>query len=52
VLDCSPLDFEALEVLPAPELAPGGGGRLPVWLALDEVMDPVSRAARCAACFP
>ena len=49
VLDCSPLEFEPMPELPAPAAAAaagegGGGGaaaRLPVWLCLDEVMDPV-----------
>jgi tRNA G18 (ribose-2'-O)-methylase SpoU len=48
VLDCSPLEWTPLERLPdtPPDGPPGsggggGGGRCPVWLALDEVMDPV-----------
>ena len=42
MLDCSALEFEALNALPDPP-APGAGdgARLPVWLCLDEVMDPV-----------
>lgn len=43
VLDCSALEFEALGELPAPPAAgdAGAAGRQPVWLCLDEVMDPV-----------
>jgi len=41
VLLADPLPWEALDQLPAPEgLA---GGPPPVWLALDEVQDPVRR---------
>lgn len=51
VLDCSALEFETMAVLPdAPTAADAAaGGRLPVWLCLDEVMDPVSDglAGRC-----
>jgi 21S rRNA (GM2251-2'-O)-methyltransferase len=67
ILDCSPLDWVALDRMPdhgspgeggdpadGDEGSPDGegegagagggvaGGRYPVWLALDEVMDPVS----------
>lgn len=48
VLDVSPLEWHTLEVLPPPEelqqqLEGGAAGstRHPVWLALDEVVDPV-----------
>jgi hypothetical protein len=44
VLDCSALEFEPMAALPdAPTAAAAAGGRLPVWLCLDEVMDPVSQ---------
>jgi hypothetical protein len=42
VLDCSPLEWEALERLPPADSFPPGAP--PVWLALDEVQDPVSCA--------
>lgn len=42
VLDCSALEFEAMPELPAPAPVDAATGRLPVWLCLDEVMDPVS----------
>lgn len=41
MLDCSPLEWEALEQLPPADSFPPGAP--PVWLALDEVQDPVSR---------
>jgi 21S rRNA (GM2251-2'-O)-methyltransferase len=41
VLDCSALEWEAMDRLPDAQ-PPDGGGRRPVWLALDEVTDPVS----------
>ena len=44
MLDCSALEFEPMAALPdAPTAAAAAGGRLPVWLCLDEVMDPVSQ---------
>ena len=39
VLDCTPLDWEALERLPPADSFPPGAP--PVWVALDEVQDPV-----------
>ncbi|KAL4421318.1 hypothetical protein ABPG75_010609 [Micractinium tetrahymenae] len=51
MLDCSPLDFEPMPVLPPAEPVHGpAGARLPVWLCLDEVMDPQNfgAALRCA----
>ena len=45
VLDCSPLEFEPLPSVPDAPEAPAAAGRLPVWLCLDEVMDPVSLAS-------
>lgn len=46
VLDCAPLEFELLSSFPDP---PAGGrgssGEVPIWLVLDEVMDPVSHSA-------
>jgi tRNA G18 (ribose-2'-O)-methylase SpoU len=42
VLDCSPLDWEALERLPPADSFPPGAP--PVWVALDEVQDPVSHS--------
>ena len=48
VLDCSPLEWVSLDVMPPPpELVPDKLPRWPVWLALDEVTDPVS----VTACF-
>ena len=40
VLDCGPLPWVPLDSFPAPE-ARSSTLRLPVWLALDEVTDPV-----------
>ena len=40
MLDCSPLPWVPLDTFPAPE-ARSRTLRLPVWLALDEVTDPV-----------
>jgi 21S rRNA (GM2251-2'-O)-methyltransferase len=47
VLDASPLDFEALEAFPEAGAVwgPGSEGPPPVWLCLDEVMDPVSHVS-------
>lgn len=44
MLDCSPLERPTLETFPtASELAAANpGAPPPVWLALDEVVDPVS----------
>ncbi len=43
MLDCSALDWEALEEFPpADSAAQPDSGRPPVWLALDEIGDPVS----------
>ena len=42
VLDCSPLPWVSLEDFEPPQAA-SSSNRLPVWLALDEVTDPVSR---------
>lgn len=43
MLDCSPLQWEPLDEFPAADrAAPMDGGRPPVWLALDEIGDPVS----------
>ena len=43
VLDCEPLEFEMLSSFPdPPEGGRGPGGKVPLWLVLDEVMDPVS----------
>ena len=42
VLDCSPLGWEPLDEFPAANtVAPNDGGRPPLWLALDEIGDPV-----------
>ena len=38
VLDCSPLAWAPLNTFPKA----ARGGALPVWLALDEISDPVS----------
>ncbi len=51
VLDCSPLEFEPLPSLPDAPEGPAAGGRLPVWLCLDEVMDPVSPAVAIVQCI-
>jgi hypothetical protein len=46
VLDCTPLEWEPLEEFPdAQHVTPVHGGRPPVWLALDEIEDPVSAYA-------
>jgi len=46
VLDCSPVSFTPMDKLPpAPEVmqaAAAAGSAPPVWVALDEVLDPVS----------
>lgn len=43
VLDCSPLEWEPLDEFPAADSVAGtDGSRPPVWLALDEIGDPVS----------
>lgn len=48
MLDCSQLDWEPLEDFPPAEnSALTDGGRPPVWLALDEIGDPV-RTFTCA----
>eukprot|EP00873_Tetraselmis_striata_P029914 jgi/Tetstr1/450178/TSEL_037219.t1 len=39
LLDCSPLEWEAMESLPPPPPVADGAAP-PLWLALDEVMDP------------
>ena len=56
VLDCSALDWEPLEEFPeAASLAAAanGSGRQPVWLALDEIGDPVRHPALiCHLCEP
>ena len=41
MLDCSPLPWLPLEDFEPPQDV-GSSTRLPVWLALDEVTDPVS----------
>ncbi|KAL4424564.1 hypothetical protein ABPG77_009148 [Micractinium sp. CCAP 211/92] len=51
MLDCSTLEFEPMPALPPAEAVQGPAGpRLPVWLCLDEVMDPQNfgAALRCA----
>ena len=43
VLDCSPLDWERLEEFEeAAKASHASPAQLPVWLALDEIGDPVS----------
>ena len=45
VLDCSPLQWVGMDVMPpAPEAEQEQPPRWPVWLALDEVTDPVRPA--------
>ena len=52
MLDCSPLQWVSMDVMPAPSHAsPGQLPRWPVWLALDEVTDPVSPLG-AASCRP
>ena len=42
ILDCAPLEFETMNAFPpASEAAAAHGSSTPVWLALDEVTDPV-----------
>lgn len=59
VLDCSALPWEFMDVMPdvaehSPQLTGHNGSRstgcYPVWLALDEVMDPVSVRITLFAC--
>ena len=42
VLDCSALEWQLMDQLPPAEEAAADSKRLPIWLALDEVEDPVS----------
>ena len=42
VLDCSALAWEPLDQFPPADEAAAASVRLPVWLALDEIEDPVS----------
>jgi hypothetical protein len=42
VLDCSALAWEPLDEFPPADEAAAASVRLPVWLALDEIEDPVS----------
>lgn len=42
VLDCSSLAWEPMDHLPSAQEAAASSTRLPVWLALDEIEDPVS----------
>ena len=43
VLDCAPLDWERLEEFEeATKASQASSAQLPVWLALDEIGDPVS----------
>ncbi|KAI7838907.1 hypothetical protein COHA_007313, partial [Chlorella ohadii] len=51
VLDCSPLEFEPLPSLPDAPEGPAAGGRLPVWLCLDEVMDPQNFGAALRSAY-
>lgn len=50
VLDCTPLEWEPLERLPPADTFPTGPP--PVWLALDEVQDPVSGFEGGIQCEP
>ena len=47
MLDCGPLEFEALNNFPDPPLT-GRDARwaVPLWLCMDEVMDPVRLVIR------
>ncbi len=53
ILDCSPLLWQLLDEFPPATVAvaAAAGRPLPVWLALDEVVDPQNLGAvvRCAA---
>ncbi|PRW32608.1 rRNA methyltransferase mitochondrial [Chlorella sorokiniana] len=51
VLDCSPLEFEPLPSLPDAPEGPAPSGRLPVWLCLDEVMDPQNFGAALRSAY-
>ena len=42
VLDCSALEWQLMDQFPPAEEAAATSKRLPIWLALDEVEDPVS----------
>ena len=42
VLDCSALEWQLMDQFPPAEEAAASSKRLPIWLALDEVEDPVS----------
>ena len=42
VLDCSTLEWQLMDQLPPAKEAAASSKRLPIWLALDEVEDPVS----------
>ncbi len=42
-LDCSSLDWEQLDEMP--EIAMSAGETIPIWLALDEVTDPVRHSS-------
>ncbi|GAB4813062.1 hypothetical protein N2152v2_000108 [Parachlorella kessleri] len=52
VLDCGPLDFEALNSFPDPPLTGrDASGAVPLWLCLDEVMDPQNFGAALRSAF-
>ena len=42
VLDCSSLAWEPMDTFPPAEEAAVSSTQLPIWLALDEIEDPVS----------
>lgn len=52
VLDCSPLDWERLEEFEeAAKASHASPAQLPVWLALDEIGDPVRLLMLLGPCF-
>ena len=44
MLLCGPLEWERMDAMPSPGTLPEGPP--PIWLALDEVQDPVSRPSQ------
>ena len=42
VLDCSALEWQFMDQFPPAEESAASSKRLPIWLALDEIEDPVS----------
>ena len=42
VLDCSSLAWDPMDQFPSAQEAAASSTQLPIWLALDEIEDPVS----------